>query len=74
MDVRTYLLEDGRTICVCVEEDQWSAWLADDVQSQVVGFPLEGVLMEVVGLKPAHDDIPSSIAALADRVRADVSR
>jgi hypothetical protein len=71
--MRRYLLEDGRTIEVGVELGQWSARLKDDARSQVVGFPLEGVLMEVIGLNPAHDELPNAIAVLADQVRRDVS-
>jgi hypothetical protein len=68
------MLDDGRTIEVCVEVGQWSAWLKDDARSQVVGFPLEGVLMELIGLNPAHHGVPLWIAQLADRVRGDVPR
>ena len=73
MGARSYVLDDGRTIEVCVELGQWSAWFKDDAGSQVVGFPLEGVLMELIGLNPAHSDIPHPIALLADRVRSDVA-
>ncbi len=72
MGTRSYPLEDGRMIEVCVELGQWSVWLKDDAGSQVIGFPLESVLMEVLGFNPAHHDIPLSIAQLADRVRRDV--
>lgn len=50
------MLDDGRTIEVCVEVDQWSASLKGDPQRQVAGFPLESILMEVIGLNPAHDE------------------
>jgi hypothetical protein len=69
--MRSYMLEDGRTIDVGVELGQWSARLKDDARSQVIGFPLEGVLMEAVGLNPAHDAVPRSIAILAEKVRRD---
>lgn len=72
MDARSYLLDDGRTIEVRVELGQWSASFKDDARAQVVGFPLEGVLMELIGLNPARHEIPVSIALLADRVRGDV--
>jgi hypothetical protein len=74
MSSRTYLLEDGLTICVTVEVNMWSAWLQGDPESQVVGFPLEGVLMEVFGLDPAHQDVPRTVARLANRIRADIPR
>ena len=74
MGVRTYTLEDGRTLHVCIEVGQWSAWLANDSRSQVIGLPLEGVLREVIGLNPAHDEVPPQIARIAERVRADVPR
>jgi hypothetical protein len=74
MDAQSYVLDDGRMIEVCVELGQWSVRLKDDARSQIVGFPLEGVLMELVGLNPAHDDVPPSIERLADRVRSVVPR
>jgi hypothetical protein len=74
MTTRVYTLEDGQTLHVCVEAGQWSAWLSNEPRSQVIGFPLEGVLMEVIGLNPAHDDVPPQIVQLAERVRADIPR
>jgi hypothetical protein len=74
MGTHSYILDDGRTIEVRVELDQWSACLKGVARTQVVGFPLEGVLMEVVGLNPAHGEVPRSIAMLADRVRRDIPR
>jgi hypothetical protein len=74
MHVRRYNLGDGETINIGVEVGQWSAWLEGRPLSQVIGFPLEGVLMEVIGLNPAHDDVPPEIEDLAERVRRDVPR
>jgi hypothetical protein len=74
MDVRSYVLDDERVIEVWVELDRWSARLKVDARSQVVGFPLEGVLMEASALNPAHHEVPVSIAVLADRIRKDVPR
>jgi hypothetical protein len=73
MKVRTYSLSDGRALHVTVEDgmDMWSVWLTDDPQSQVTGFPLEGVLAEVIGLNPAHDDIPGELIQLAERIHSD---
>jgi hypothetical protein len=72
MATRSYMLEDGSTIEVCVELGQWSAWLKNEPRSQVIGFPLEGVLMEVIGLNPAHDDVPVWLSRLAVRIQHDV--
>jgi len=74
MTARSYVTEDGRTIEVCVEVGQWSAWLEDEPSSHVIGWPLEGVLMEVIGLNPARDDVPLWLSQLADRIRRDIPR
>ena len=68
------MLEDGRALAVVVEVDSWSAWLVEDSRTHVIGVPLEGVLMEVVGLDPAHDEPPEEILRLAHRIRVDVPR
>lgn len=72
MTTRIYTLEDGQTLQVCVEAGQWSAWLPNEPRSQVIGFPLVDVLMEVIGLNPSHDDVPPKIVRLAEHVRADI--
>lgn len=65
-------LEDGRALCVTVELGQWSAWIEGDSNSHVIGFPLEGVLTDVIGLNSAHDDPTSEIVELAKRVRLEM--
>ena len=72
MGSRSYALSDGRTIEATVELGQWSASLTADARSHIIGFPLEAVLMEVIGLNPAHDEIPGDIVRLAEHVRADI--
>jgi len=71
MSTRLYSLEDGRTLEVCIEVGMWSAWLQEEPQSHVIGYPLEAILMEVIGLEPAHDEVPSGIARLADHIRTE---
>lgn len=71
---RQYPLSDGRTLHVAVEFGQWSAWVDDDGMSLVNGYPLEGVLIEAVGLSSAHDELPDELALIAERVRLDIPR
>jgi hypothetical protein len=71
VDERRYMMSDGRTLCVTRELDMWSVWLAGQEQSHVIGWPLEGVLTDAVGLNPAHDDPPTELLALAALIRND---
>ena len=62
----TYTFEDGRGIHVSVWDDSWLAWLGNEAQTRVLGFPLEGVLMEVLGLDPTRDSIPREIVFIME--------
>jgi hypothetical protein len=73
MDARSYVLDDGRTIEVCVDVDRWWACIKG-ARTEVIGFPLESILMVAIGLDPAHDEVPRSIELLANRVRRDIPR
>lgn len=72
MSPETYVTEDGQTIEVTIELGQWSAWLTSEAGSPVIGFPLESVLMEVLGHDPAREDVSPGVLRLAARVRRDV--
>ncbi len=74
MDPCQFPLRDGREVCVAIEAGRWSAWVQGAPDSQVVGFPLEGVLMETLGMNPAHGDPPADVLALAERVRRAIPR
>jgi hypothetical protein len=71
--MRRYDLEDGRVLCTLVELDMWSISIDGDSKSQVLGTPLIGVLMEVLGLNPAHDEPTAAVESLAARIRRDYS-
>jgi hypothetical protein len=67
----TYNLDDGRELSVAIESDRWSAWISGDERTQVVGFPLIGVIAEVLGFNPAHDEPSGEVLDLVRRVKAD---
>lgn len=67
-------LGDNRELCVVVEVDRWSVWVRDDRGSQVVGCPLWSVLMETLGMAPAHQEPTEQILTLARRIRAAIPR
>ena len=69
--MREYVLSDGRRVCVAPELGAWTAWSEGQSQASVHGFPLDGVLMEVLGLDPTHHDVPAEVAELARVITAD---
>jgi hypothetical protein len=71
---RDYVLDDGRKLTVGVELDSWSVLVDDQTDSAVIGWPLEGVLAEALGVDVVHDDIPTTILDLAARILNDVPR
>ena len=71
MLTRQYKLQDGRVLCALIELDMWSLWIDGEAESQVVGAPLTGVLMEVLGLNPAHDEPDEEVTSLARSIQED---
>jgi hypothetical protein len=65
-------LPDGRLLrCVLEGADcGWTCWVEDQPDRPVSGWPLQGVIAEVVGLNPAHDELPDWLVELAQRVAA----
>jgi hypothetical protein len=68
----TYQLPDGRLLrCTPEGADRgWTCWLEEQPDRPVSGWPLGGVIAEVVGLNPAHDELPDWIVQLAARISA----
>jgi hypothetical protein len=70
--VETHRLPDGRVLRCVVEgaDRRWTCWLEDRPDRPVSGWPLEGVIAEVVGFNPAHDELPDWVVELAARIAA----
>jgi hypothetical protein len=67
---RTYELDDGRILHVTVMADMWSVWLDEDLEGITVGWPLENMIVVVLGLD-VFDGTPAEIERLAARIRDD---
>lgn len=74
MSIRTYTTDDGRTLCVTVELDSWSVWLDGEPHSHAIGWPLEDLVAEAIGIDVVHDDIPRAVSHFARRIRDDFPR
>lgn len=65
----SFTLPDGRTLNIRHEAPRlYLGWIEGRRDMLVGGWPLSGVIMDAIGLHPAHDEPPAWLDAFAERV------